>query len=80
MRLLYTLTRMSCHTPRLVGSLFCIIYKSDLLHIWTAVKTAGLRLSCVIRIQIGCSDISRQPLVLFSTESMDTPTLLKPYY
>ena len=58
LRLLYTLTRMSCHTPRLIGSLFVLfIYKSDLLHIWTAVKTAGLRLSCVTHIQIGCSSI-----------------------
>ena len=57
LRLLFTLPRMSCHTSRLLGSLFCIIYKSDLLHIWTAVETAGLRLSCVTRIQIGRSVI-----------------------
>ena len=48
---------MSCHTSRLLGSLFCIIYKSDLLHIWTAVETAGLRLSCVTHIQIGRSSM-----------------------
>ena len=57
LRLLFTLPRMSCHTSCLLGSLFCIIYKSDLLHIWTAVETAGLRLSCVTCIQIGRSSI-----------------------
>ena len=53
----FTLPHISCHTPFLLGSLFCIIYKSDLLHIWTAVETAGLCLSCVTRIQIGRSSI-----------------------
>ena len=80
LRLLLTLPHMSCHSSCLLGSPFCIIYKSDLLHIWTAVETAGLRLSCVIHIQIGRSDISQQPLVLFAIESMDTPTPLKPPY
>ena len=57
LRLLFTLPRMSYHTSCLLGSLFCIIYKSDLLHIWTAVETYGLRLSCVTHIKIGRSSI-----------------------
>ena len=54
---------MSCHTSRLLGSLFYYFYKSDLLQIGQQSKTAGLRLSCVVRIQFGCSSIQRQPLI-----------------
>ena len=55
---------MSCHTTHPLGSLFYYFYKSDLLQIGQQLKTAGLRLSCVLRIQFGRSSSQRQPLIL----------------
>ena len=60
---------MSCHTTRPLGSLFYHFYKSVLPRIGQQSKTAGLRLSCVIRIQFSRSSILRQPLIPSNTES-----------